>query len=93
MVSMSYTTILSTKGQLVIPRELRESRHWTPGTELKVEERDGGLLLTPVRPVKTGSIADLRGIANYKGPRRSIEDMDKAVLAEAKRSHRASMKS
>jgi AbrB family looped-hinge helix DNA binding protein len=93
LVSMKYTAILSTKGQLVIPRELRESRHWKPGTELEIEERDGGLLVTPVRPVKTGSWAELRGIANYKGPPHSIEDMDKAVLAEAKRSHRASMKS
>jgi AbrB family looped-hinge helix DNA binding protein len=45
---MKYTAILSTKGKRVIPRELRESRHWKPGTELEIEERDGGLLLTPV---------------------------------------------
>jgi len=38
-------TIISTKGQLVIPQELRERKNLRPGDELEIEERAEGLLI------------------------------------------------
>jgi AbrB family looped-hinge helix DNA binding protein len=40
-------TTLSTKGQLIIPKELRERLGWREGTELEVEEHGGGVILRP----------------------------------------------
>jgi AbrB family looped-hinge helix DNA binding protein len=39
---------LSTKGQLVIPAELRRQLNITPGTYIRIEEHDGHLQLTPL---------------------------------------------
>ncbi len=52
------TVTLSTKYQLVIPREVRQRLDLEPGTRLTVVEKGGILYLVPERP-----IAELRGIA------------------------------
>lgn len=39
------TTKLSSKGQVIIPKHIRESHHWTAGLELQVIEFEGGILL------------------------------------------------
>ncbi|MDQ6707008.1 MAG: AbrB/MazE/SpoVT family DNA-binding domain-containing protein [Acidobacteriota bacterium] len=41
------TTRLSTKGQLILPKTIRASRSWGPGTEFTVEETSDGILLRP----------------------------------------------
>lgn len=49
------TPIMGPKGQIVIPKRLRDECGWGPGTEVTVERRDGGLMLTPKpeeRPLK-----------------------------------------
>ena len=49
---------LSTKYQLVIPREVRERLGLEPGAKLTVIEKGGVLYLIPERP-----LAELRGVA------------------------------
>ncbi len=39
------TTTVSTKGQVILPKAIREQKHWAAGTELIVEETDEGVLL------------------------------------------------
>lgn len=41
------TTRLSTKGQIVLPRSIRVSREWGPGTKFTIEETGEGILLRP----------------------------------------------
>jgi AbrB family looped-hinge helix DNA binding protein len=41
------TTRLSTKGQIVLPKDIRTARAWGPGTEFTVEETGDGILLRP----------------------------------------------
>ena len=41
------TTRLSTKGQIVLPKDIRTARAWGPGTKFTVEERGDGILLRP----------------------------------------------
>lgn len=49
------TTRLSTKGQIILPKNVRTSRSWGPGTEFIVEETGDGILLRPAgRFPKTG---------------------------------------
>ena len=72
-------TKLSTKGQLIIPRDLRQRLGWHPGTELEVEERDGGVVLRLPIDLPETSLDDLVGCAGYKGPRRTLEEMEEAI--------------
>ncbi len=81
------TTTVSTKGQVILPKAIREQRHWQAGTELVVEDTPEGVLLTakpafaPTRP------KDVFGSLTCKGPARSLGDMDAGIAAEAKRRH------
>ena len=52
------TVTLSTKYQLVIPRDIRQRLALEPGAQLTVIEKGGILYLVPERPVE-----ELRGIA------------------------------
>jgi AbrB family looped-hinge helix DNA binding protein len=45
---MAMTTV-SSKGQVVIPRALREKYRLTSGTRLQVAESDQGLVLAPLK--------------------------------------------
>jgi AbrB family looped-hinge helix DNA binding protein len=87
------TTLLSSKGQVILPKALRTKYGWAPGTRLEVRETAEGVLLTPVgqgpgRPLAEG-LAQLRERINYQGPVVSLEAMDAAVLIEAARTHRS----
>lgn len=42
------TTTVSSKGQVVIPRALREKYGLTSGTRLEVAEADQGIVLAPI---------------------------------------------
>jgi AbrB family looped-hinge helix DNA binding protein len=47
------TTTVSSKGQVVIPRALREKYRLTSGTRLQVAESDEGLVLTPIKQARS----------------------------------------
>ncbi len=83
------TTKLSSKGQVVLPRAVRTAKAWRPGQALAVEVTPEGVLLKPLKPFAASRLESLVGIAGYRGPRKSIEDMDaglaKAVAAQARR--------
>ena len=81
------TTTVSTKGQVILPKAVREQRRWSAGTELVVENTPDGVLLkanpafAPTRP------KDVFGSLTCKGPAKSIADMEAGIAAEAKRRH------
>ncbi len=79
------TTRLSSKGQVIIPKDVRDAHGWKEGTEFLVESTPQGVLLRPKRVFKRTKIEDVIGCAGYKGPARTIEEMDAGVLAEAAR--------
>lgn len=78
-------TTVSTKGQVILPKAIRDRRHWTPGTRLVVEETPDGVLLRPAAIFTPTRLEDVIGSLRYDGPARTIEEMDAAVLAEARR--------
>ena len=78
------TTRLSSKGQIIIPQSIREAHRWQPGLEFDVIETEQGLLLKPHMPFKTTSVKDLLGCVNYKGPKKSLNDMEKGIKTGAK---------
>lgn len=84
-----FTTTVSTKGQVIVPKELRELLNWKPGTRLIFERGKNGAFLRPESVFPPTNLKDVIGCANYTGPRLSIEEMDAAVAREAKRRARA----
>ncbi len=76
------TTTLSSRGQIVIPKGLRESRHWHAGTSFVVEEVPQGILLKPVSTFMPSSLEEVIGCAAYRGPALSQADIDAALHAD-----------
>ena len=81
------TTVLSSKGQVIIPKALRVARRWGPGTQLEVRDTPEGVLLSPKGPTNkvalTTGLAAIRWRVAYRGPAVSLAQMDAAVLREA----------
>lgn len=81
------TTVVSTKGQVILPKSVRTRRGWTPGTELIVEEAADGVLLKAKPVFKATRPAEVYGSLRYEGAPKSVEEMNAAIAAEAKRRH------
>jgi AbrB family looped-hinge helix DNA binding protein len=82
---MTAQTRMSAKGQIVIPKELRNRLDWPPGTELEIEESLDGLILRPKRRARRRlSLEEFAARRpKHSGPPATIEDMDAAVLRGA----------
>ncbi|MEI8257718.1 MAG: AbrB/MazE/SpoVT family DNA-binding domain-containing protein [Deltaproteobacteria bacterium] len=78
---------ISSKGQLVIPTEIRRRRGLDPGAEVDVEEVPEGVLLRPVRSPAEATLDELLGCTGYHGPTRTLRDMEDGIRegAEARR--------
>lgn len=84
MAAAALTTVVSTKGQVILPKAIREQRHWPAGTRLTIENTPEGVVLKPMSLFPETSVAALFGSLAYKGPAKSIVGMDEAVAAEAR---------
>ena len=73
------TTRMSSKGQVIIPKDLRDELGWQEGDELVVERQAEGVILKRKRPFKRTTLEEVVGIAGYKGPAISVEQMKSAV--------------
>lgn len=79
------STKLSAKGQIVLPKSVRDAHGWVPGVEFSVEDVPGGVLLRPRAGAKPGRIGYLAGALKRKGGKAvSLEAMDAAIAAEVK---------
>lgn len=81
------TTTVSTKGQVILPKAVREHRNWSPGTRLVVEDTAEGVVLRPAARFPTTSPAEVFASLPSPGGLRTIEEMDAGLLAEARRRH------
>jgi AbrB family looped-hinge helix DNA binding protein len=84
------TTRLSTKGQVILPKSIRDSRDWRPGTTLTVEETGDGVLLRPERRFPRTRIEDVAGCLRFKGKAKTLAQMDAAIGEEVFRRHERS---
>lgn len=70
------TTKLSSKGQIIIPKWLRDAYRWETGLEFVVIDTGEGILLKPSRPFEPTSIEEVAGSLPYAGKSRTIEEME-----------------
>ncbi len=81
------TTTVSTKGQVILPKSIRQHRHWETGTRLVVEDTAEGVLLRAVPLFAPTRIEDVYGCLPYSAPPKTLEEMDAGIVAEVKRRH------
>ena len=77
------TTRLSEKGQVVIPKKVRASYGWEPGVKFAIEETEDGLKLKALKPFEESNIRDVLGCLKYRGPRKTLKDMEAAIAKGA----------
>ena len=72
------TTRLSSKGQVIIPKALRDDHHWEAGQELVAIDTGDGILLKLKNPFRETTLEDVAGCLNYLEPK-SLDDMEDAI--------------
>ena len=73
------TVTLSTTGQVVIPKEIRDALHWETGVELTLTAVGNGILLKATPKKRGKRLEDLRGMLKHDGAPISIEELCKPV--------------
>lgn len=81
------TTTVSTKGQVILPKAIRDQRRWPTGTRLVVQDTPAGVLLTSELLFKPTTLDEVIGCLQWNGPLMTIEEMDKAVAESFRREY------
>jgi antitoxin PrlF len=79
MLMASYRTVISSKGQVVIPAELREQFGLEKGTPATWTEEKGRLVLTPI------TVQRLREIRGFLKPKPGEPSVFEELFAERER--------
>lgn len=72
-------TRLSSKGQVVLPKTIRDAHNWQPGQEFNVFDTGDGVLLREDRTFESTQLEEVAGCLRYQGKPKSLEDMEKAI--------------
>ena len=78
------TTKLSTKGQVILPKQVREQLGWRPGTDLVVETQADRVILRLALRAPETTLGELMGCTGYAGPAVSLEQMEDAIARGAR---------
>lgn len=78
---------LTSKGQITLPKALRDDLHLKSGDRIAFERNDDGSYI--LRP-KTISAASLKGFLKdyYKGPSKTLEEIEEAIVFHGSRKAR-----
>jgi AbrB family looped-hinge helix DNA binding protein len=79
------TTKLSSKGQIILPKAIRDAHAWRAGTEFLVEDTPEGVLLRPRKAMRPTHLEDVAGSLKYEGPARSLDEMEATIAEELER--------
>ncbi len=78
------TTKLSSKGQVIIPKALRNARRWQPGLELVIIDSGDGLTLRPKTPFAPAVLSEVAGMFRGKSPVKSDAEIQAALVQDAR---------
>ena len=95
---MTAQTKLSAKGQVVIPKDVRDRLGLVEGTVFDVEERDGEIVLRQGgddrgRLVAADAVREIQSFYRYVGPTVSLKEMNEAAQRAAVDNYLRRMKS
>lgn len=78
---MNAQTKMSAKGQVVIPKAVRDRLQWKEGADLEVVERDDGVLLrcSPGKRERITIEEFMKRVPPHEGPALSLEQIEAAV--------------
>lgn len=81
------TVVVSSKGQIVLPAELRRRLGLGAGTRLELSEEANGLRLRITRTVPEAAVSDIAAMvkAPTRGTPRRLDDFDPASLLSRER--------
>lgn len=82
------TTVLSSKGQIIIPKPIRNAHHWKPGQRLEVIDSVDGILLKPARPFPETTVEEVSGCLDYHGEPKTLAEMEAAIAKGVKETFR-----
>ena len=84
------TTKLSSKGQIIIPKSLRNTHHWKEGLEFIVIDTGDGVLLKPKAPFASTVLADVAGLFKGKVKSKTDAEIGAALKADLRKKWRDS---
>ena len=76
------TVKLSTKGQLVIPKEIRKAHHLAVGTEFVVSFVGNEIHLTPLPMFPRTTVAGTAGLLSKRGQQSGSEEKTRARIGK-----------
>ena len=82
------TTVLSSKGQVIIPSPIRAAHQWKSGQKFEAIDTGDGVLLRPAGPFSNTEIHDVAACLRYSGPSKTVAEMDEAVAQGVRESVR-----
>jgi AbrB family looped-hinge helix DNA binding protein len=77
------TVKLSSKGQFIIPKTIRDRHHCEAGTEFVIIDRGAELVIKPTSVFPATELESPDTPSVYRGKPLSLEEMEQAVLAKA----------
>ena len=80
-------TTLSTKGQVILPKPIRDALGWDAGARLAVERTSEGVLLKPTSSFAETDPDEVFGCLPFDGAPKSLAEMEAGVMTEARRRH------
>ena len=80
-------TRLSSKGQIILPKSIRDSRAWQPGMEFTVEPAKDGVFLRPAAFFPPAEMDDVAGCLRSKHKPGPADQTRRAVDEKVKRRH------
>lgn len=83
---MTIVTKVSAKGQVVIPKDVRDAMGWPQGTALEITRGESSLTLSMRKTAqpdfnRRAWLAEMRDIVKYDGPRYDDEDWKESIDA------------
>ncbi|MDE0680619.1 MAG: AbrB family transcriptional regulator [Gammaproteobacteria bacterium] len=82
-----FTTTVSTKGEVVLPKAVRRAMGWEAGKKLIVHQTHESVVLKPFPVFAPTKTSEVFGCLKYSGAPKTVEEMDASILTEAKRRH------
>jgi AbrB family looped-hinge helix DNA binding protein len=77
------TVKLSSKGQFILPKVIRDRHHWEAGTEFVVIDRGSELIIKPTRVFPPTELEPPDIPSLHRGKPLSLEEMERAIMVEA----------